>query len=83
MENIKTLPLLISFVAIITIVYFLAWYCRDEYSIKKPFLLYCVFGGAWCVASLFFRVQFFLALGLFFFGFIVMIFRNQHYFDKE
>ncbi len=83
MESIKTVPLLLSFLAIIVIVRMIAWYCRDEYGIKKPFLLYGVIGGSFCITSLFFQLPFFLALGLFLFGFIVLIFRNQYYFDKE
>lgn len=83
LEEIKTIPLVVGFLGIWVIAYLVAWLGRNEYDFKKPARNYAILGGLFCLAMIFFQVRWILAIGLFIFGFIVLIFRNQHYFDFD
>ncbi|CQR25258.1 hypothetical protein BN1356_01599 [Streptococcus varani] len=83
MEEINTFSLLLGFLGIWIIAYLAAWIGRDEYDFVKVAKLYALIGGGFCLLMIPIDVNWFLAIGLFIFGFIVLIFRNQHYFDKE
>lgn len=83
MEDINTVYLLVAFLGVWLLAYFLAWLGRNEYDFLKVARLYGAIGGIFCLLSSFFLVNWVLAVGLFLFGFIVLVFRNQHYFDSS
>ena len=83
MEDINTVYLLVAFLGVWLLAYFLAWLGRNDYDFSKIARLYGVIGGILCLLSSFFLVNWVLAIGLFLFGFVVLVFRNQHYFDSS
>jgi hypothetical protein len=82
-EDINTVYLLVAFLGVWLLDYFLAWLGRNDYDFSKIARLYGVIGGIFCLLSSFFLVNWVLAIGLFLFGFVVLVFRNQHYFDSS
>ena len=83
MEDINTVYLLVAFLGVWLLAYFLAWLGRNDYDFSKIARLYGVIGGIFCLLSSFFLVNWVLAIGVFLCGFVVLVFRNQHYFDSS
>lgn len=82
LEKIDTVSLLLGFLGIWFIAYIIAWVGRNEYDFIKSAKRYSLIASVFCIVCLFFQIKWILVIGLFLFGFIILIFRNQHYFDK-
>lgn len=82
MLQINTAVLASLFCLTITAVYLIAWIFKDKYDLRyylKAYLLYFV---PFVVLGIVLKLGIMLILGIYLFGAVILIFRNQHYFDK-
>ena len=82
MLNIPVLPLVSMFVITILVACLIAWHYRNDYEPLHYFKAYLIYALPFLGVSLIFHLKIVLIIGIYIFGMIILIFRNQHYFDK-
>lgn len=70
------------FILTVVVAYFIAWAYREEYDPMKYVRAYAIYVLPYLILSLFLHIKVILIIGIYLFGIIVLVFRNQHYFDK-
>ncbi|PAB01428.1 hypothetical protein AKL21_05365 [Enterococcus canintestini] len=82
MDKIPTFSLaLITLVTVITS-YSIAWYFRDDYDPKKMLLWYLVYVAPLSILGFLFRLNVILVVGIYFFGGVILVFRDSNYFNR-
>ena len=76
------LPLASVFILTILVAYLLAWFYRNDYDPMKMIRAYLIYGLPLFLLGFLLQVRLILILGTYIFGVIILIFRNQHYFDQ-
>lgn len=76
------LPLASVFILTILVAYLLAWFYRDDYDPMKMIRAYLIYGLPFFLLGFLLQVRLILIFGTYIFGVIILIFRNQHYFDQ-
>jgi hypothetical protein len=82
MTKIPTLPLVTLFVGTIIVVYLIAWFLREDYGAKRTVRAYLIYIFPCFLTGLILRVNIVLIVGIYLFGAVILVFRNQHYFDR-
>lgn len=80
--KVPTLPLLLFFGLTIGVSYLIAWLYRNDYGIKKIIYAYGLYLIPFLILNLIFHLLWILWAGIYLVGIVVLIFRNQHYFDR-
>ncbi|MCL2677217.1 MAG: hypothetical protein FWF14_05020 [Streptococcaceae bacterium] len=83
MANLSTLPLAFLFIGTIVVAYIIAWFYRNDYEPRRYLKAYLIYGVPLLIVGLILHVKIILIIGIYLFGSIVLVFRNQHYFDKN
>ncbi|MFC4653258.1 hypothetical protein ACFO26_10110 [Lactococcus nasutitermitis] len=81
-EKIATFPLITMFLLTVIVAYGIAWYYRTDYEPAKMIKAYLIYAPIFAVISIFLQLKIVLIIGIYIFGAVILIFRNQHYFDK-
>ncbi|WP_270516936.1 hypothetical protein [Lactococcus petauri] len=81
-DNLSTWSLLSPLVMTVLVSYAIAWYYRENYDPKYYLRAYIVYTIAFLTTSPVWHIPLILSLGIILLGAVVLIFRNQHYFDK-
>lgn len=76
------LPLASIFLLTILVAYLLAWFYRNDYDPMKMINAYLIYSLPLFLLGLFIHVRIILTFGTYILGMIILIFRNQHYFDR-
>lgn len=76
------LPLASVFILTILVAYLLAWFYRNDYDPMKMIRAYLIYGLPLFLLRFLLQVRLILIFGTYIFGVIILIFRNQHYFDQ-
>lgn len=76
------LPLASVFILTILVAYLLAWFYRNDYDPMKMIRAYLIYGLTFFLLGFLLQVRLILIFGTYIFGVIILIFRNQHYFDQ-
>ncbi|MDR0297727.1 MAG: hypothetical protein LBI11_03630 [Streptococcaceae bacterium] len=74
-------PLFGLFVATLIVAYAIAYWARNDYDIRKIWKPYLIYAAPLVVFDIIFWIPWILAAGCYLFGAIILVFRNQHYFD--
>lgn len=85
MPEILKLPIessLISFALTLLAAYGIAWFYRNNYDPIRYIKAYLVYAIPFIVIGLWLELRIIIIAGIYIFGFIILIFRSQHYFDK-
>lgn len=82
MDKIPTLPLAFMTLATVVASYVIAWYYRDDYDPKKMLLSYLAYLIPLSIMGFFFKLNLILIVGIYFFGGVVLIFRDSTYFNR-
>lgn len=75
------LPLAFVFILTIAVAYGIAWGYRNDYDGLKMLKMYLIYGLPFSILSIFLHIKIMLIIGIYILGGIILIFRNQHYFD--
>lgn len=75
------LPLFSVFILTIIVAYVIAWFYRNDYDPMKMIKAYLIYVLPFLVISVLLHVKIMLIIGIYILGLIILIFRNQHYFD--
>nr|WP_269438745.1 hypothetical protein [Lactococcus cremoris] len=70
------------FLLTILVAYLLAWFYRNDYDPMKMINAYLIYSLPFFLLGLFIHVRIILIFGTYILGMIILIFRNQHYFDR-
>lgn len=81
--KIPIIPLLSIFILTILVAYAIAWFYRDDYDPMKMLKAYFFYGLPFLALSLFLHIRLILIIGMYILGLIILVFRNQHYFDHS
>ena len=76
------LPLASIFLLTILVAYLIAWFYRNDYDPMKMINAYLIYSLPLFLLGLFIHVRIILIFGTYILGMIILIFRNQHYFDR-
>lgn len=76
------LPLASVFILTILVAYLLAWFYRNDYDPMKMIRAYLIYGLRFFLLGFLLQVRLILIFGTYIFGVIILIFRNQHYFEQ-
>jgi len=76
------LPLASVFILTILVAYLLARFYRNDYDPMKMIRAYLIYGLPLFLLGFLLQVRLILIFGTYIFGVIILIFRNQHYFDQ-
>ncbi|MDR0199931.1 MAG: hypothetical protein LBI43_05070 [Streptococcaceae bacterium] len=79
--SIPMIPLVTLFVITLVVAYGIAWYYREEYNPMHYLRAYALYALPYALAALVLHMRPMLILGIYLFGGIILVFRNQHYFD--
>ncbi|MDR0299908.1 MAG: hypothetical protein LBI13_07535 [Streptococcaceae bacterium] len=80
--KLNSIALLSLFIGTFLIAYLIAWILRDEYNPIKYIRVYGIYILPLVILGLLLRIPLILIFGIYLFGAVVLVFRNQHYFDK-
>ncbi|QDK71917.1 hypothetical protein FLP15_05160 [Lactococcus protaetiae] len=75
------LPLFSVFILTIIVAYVIAWFYRNDYDPMKMIKAYLIYVLPFLVISVLLHVKIMLIIGIYILGLIILVFRNQHYFD--
>lgn len=81
LAKIPVIPLVTIFIITIIAAYVIAWYYREEYDPMRYIKAYLIYAIPFLILSLVLHVNIVLIIGTYLFGAVVLVFRNQHYFD--
>ncbi|RFE01033.1 hypothetical protein ADO06_01906 [Streptococcus parauberis] len=80
--SIPTIPLIFAFILIIFISYLIAYHNRNNFDFKKSAKEYAICTVIYFFVLLWLRIKLILIFGLIIMGFIILLFRSDHYFNK-
>ncbi|AYG02021.1 hypothetical protein D7I46_12810 [Lactococcus allomyrinae] len=75
------LPLFSVFILTIIVAYVIAWLYRNDYDPMKMIKAYLIYALPFLMISMLLHVKIMLIIGIYILGLIILVFRNQHYFD--
>ncbi|MBL1229765.1 hypothetical protein IW492_11035 [Enterococcus sp. BWB1-3] len=62
--------------------YFLAWFYRNNYDPQKILVAYALYLIPFIILGLLLQLKLILIIGIYLFGLVVVIFRNNTYFNE-
>lgn len=81
-DNLSTWSLIVPLIITVLVSYGIAWYYRENYDPKYYLKAYAFYTILFLITSPIWHIPFILILGILLLGAVVLIFRNQYYFDE-